>query len=58
MKTEKTVVKNRRACGLMVAIGSDRDQGVCEKSVNESTKRKIEPNEAQYENTRVGVNVT
>ena len=42
----------------MVAIGSDRDQGLCEKSVNESMKRKIEPDEARYENMHVGVNVT
>jgi hypothetical protein len=26
MKTEKTVVENRRARGMVVAIGSDKDQ--------------------------------
>ena len=47
---------NQHARKTVVAIRSDK--GVQEMSEKQSTKRKIESNGAQYDNTHVGVNGT
>jgi hypothetical protein len=41
MKTEKTIVENGRARGMVVAIRSDKDQGAWEEGEKQSMKRKV-----------------